>query len=396
MVQQAPVVTFDEQLATLPELARDRAGVRTISLVSHLRLGAPFGFGRGVDHLAHYEEDLGQRGRAVVGDALALLDAHRDDDLLLFVHLFDAHSPYTNFPENAESLVAGVMPRYPSHIYDSDLYHRVVFGEGGRDPRKREENRQRLQQRFGPQMGPARAAYQLGIRDVDEMLAELFEGMRAAGIYNDTTVVVFGDHGEEFFDHGLLTHTSLYLENLEVPVIVKVAAGSEWEALAAGGEPFRGHAFEAHTTVYRVVLDALGIAVPQAVQEAGTGGIGMEELLALQGDRTAVSELYDLPNSGLYQVSVVEGGHHAIVTTYLDEPGRWTLRDSYQEVYDPAVDPGEQRNLMGIKAAMAGQFLPGDAQQRAQQLREVSYRSQETRELTDEERAMLRALGYLE
>jgi len=224
----------------------------------------------------------------------------------------------------------------------------------------------------------------------------LIGGLKEQGLYEDTTILVFADHGEEFFDHGLLTHTSLYLENLEVPLVVKLPRGSPHEPLASEGEPIRDVPFEAHTTVFRVVLEAFGLPVPDAVAAAGTGGLGLEQLLTLQRAPLAVSELYDAPNSTLYQVSAVHGQDHAIVTTYLDDPGRWQRKDEFEEAYDAEADPREWHNLVGVKEGAPAQFLPNDAQQRAQELRAVSYESQRQRELTEQEKEMLRALGYLE
>src|SRR5688572_7422573 len=65
-------------------------------------------------------------------------------------------------------------------------------------------------------------AYDEGIRYVDDRLGKLFDELRRRGAYDDTLIIVTADHGEEFLEHGLLSHgTSLYDEVIRVPLIVK-------------------------------------------------------------------------------------------------------------------------------------------------------------------------------
>jgi arylsulfatase A-like enzyme len=389
-----PVTSFDERIATLPQLLRDGAGVRTLALVSHLRLGPDYGFARGVEFASLYEQPLGQRGRRVVEDALTLLDEHRDEDLLLFVHLFDAHTPYTNFPEGHEQLVREVEPHYPERLYTGRFYRETVKGKEGMDPRVRSRNLRRHGEKFAEKMDAARVAYQLGIRDVDDMLGVFLSGLRDLGLYDSTDLVLFSDHGEEFFGHGLLTHTSLYLENVRVPVIVKVRQDSPYAAAAREAPPYVPSTFEAHPTVFRVVLDLFGVAPPPLQSTAG--GLDLLELLTLSADRSALSELHAAPYSEMVQLSNVCGNaSHGIVTTYPEDAQRWTLNREYFELYASLLDREERHNL-----ADGGEFLADpcldEALEAALEQRELPYRSQATRGLTDDEIARLRALGYLE
>ncbi len=393
MFLREPVTSFDERIVTLPQLLQAR-GVRTLALLSHLRLSPDYGFARGVEFASLYDDPLGERGRRVVDDALTLLDAHRDEDLLLFVHLFDAHTPYTNYPEGYEDLVDDVEPHYPEKLYTGRFYRETVKGKEGMDPRTRERNLRRHADRFEPKMDAARVAYQLGMRDVDDMLGEFIDGLRERGLYESTDLVLFSDHGEEFFGHALLTHTSMYLENVRVPVVVKVHEGSPFAASARAAGAYRSPTFEAHPTVFRVVLDLFGAAAPDA-QIAG-GGIGLAELLTLEQDRAAISELHAAPYSDLVQMSVTCGGEaHGIVSTYLEDVGRWELEREYYELYDPTADPDERLNLAPGGRAVDDPCLDG-ALGRARQMRDLPYRSRATRGLTEDEVERLRALGYLE
>lgn len=389
-----PVTSFDERIQTLPQLLRDGAGARTLALISHMRLGPDYGFARGVEFASSYEQPLGQRGRRVVEDALALLDAHRDEDLLLFVHLFDAHTPYTNYPADHERLLAGVEPHYPEKLYTGRFYRETVRGNEGMDPRIRARALRRHGDRFFPEMAPSRVAYQLGIRDVDDMLGVLLDGLRAQGLYDTTDLVLFSDHGEEFFDHGLLTHTSLYLENVRVPVVVKLRRDSPHADAARRAPAYVDATFEAHPTVFQVVLDLFGVDPPP--QQDIAAGLGLGELLALESDRPAVSELHAAPYSDLVQLSTVCGGDaHGIVTTYPEDADSWTLQREYFELYDPRSDPGEQHNLAADGEAVDDPCLD-EVLRHTLEPRALPYRTRTTRGLTGDEIERLRALGYLE
>ena len=59
------------------------------------------------------------------------------------------------------------------------------------------------------------------IRELDRELRRLIEGLRAQGQLDNTLVIVTSDHGEEFGEHGGLTHgRTLFEEVVAVPLIV--------------------------------------------------------------------------------------------------------------------------------------------------------------------------------
>ncbi len=67
------------------------------------------------------------------------------------------------------------------------------------------------------------AAYDSELSYVDEQLRRLFEDLDAKGSLKNTIVVVMGDHGEAFGEHGHRFHaTSLYEEQMRVPLIIHV------------------------------------------------------------------------------------------------------------------------------------------------------------------------------
>jgi len=63
--------------------------------------------------------------------------------------------------------------------------------------------------------------YDAGIRYVDDSLATFFSDMASAGISEDEiTVVLTADHGEEFLEHGYLSHEQAFHHNVHIPLVV--------------------------------------------------------------------------------------------------------------------------------------------------------------------------------
>ncbi|MEI2689170.1 MAG: sulfatase [Anaerolineae bacterium] len=88
---------------------------------------------------------------------------------------------------------------------------------------------------------------------VDQELGRLLDFLRASGQYDDTLIVVAGDHGEAFGEHGDFVHGHLaYEEVMHVPLIVKFPAGM---AVAGGAVD----ALAQLTDIAPTVLDALGL-----------------------------------------------------------------------------------------------------------------------------------------
>jgi arylsulfatase A-like enzyme len=67
--------------------------------------------------------------------------------------------------------------------------------------------------------------YDAAVATIDAELRQLFGELERRGFLKNAVVVITADHGEEFWEHGALTHgTNLYNENVRIPLIV-VAPG---------------------------------------------------------------------------------------------------------------------------------------------------------------------------
>ncbi len=66
-------------------------------------------------------------------------------------------------------------------------------------------------------------AYDGAIAYTDAQLGRLFGELERRGVLDNTLVIVTGDHGEQFGEHGLFGHTnSLYIQTLQVPLLMSL------------------------------------------------------------------------------------------------------------------------------------------------------------------------------
>ena len=83
-----------------------------------------------------------------------------------------------------------------------------------------------------------RALYDRSVRHLDAQLGQFLQDLRHRGLYDDALIVVTGDHGEEFREHGRLLHSQTYDETAAIPLLVKLPAameaGAAGEAVEAG------------------------------------------------------------------------------------------------------------------------------------------------------------------
>lgn len=262
--------TLKNDVPVLPELLAS-AGYRSGGFVSAFVLRADTGIGRGFQTFddvlprSGIDRSPGQiqrSGPATLAAATSWMDSQPDQSFVLFLHLYEPHTPYAPPPR-----FATLEP------YDGE------------------------------------------IALADEVLGQLVSYLTRRGWYRDSTMIVTSDHGEGLGDHGELEHgLFVYDEAIRVPLLVRLPDG------AHGGrrvtEPVQ------HIDLLPTLARLTGVTAPSAGRGRdlgpllfGTGGIaaqgiysealypfyhfGWSELLALTDDRYRYikaprEELYDL------------------------------------------------------------------------------------------------------
>jgi arylsulfatase A-like enzyme len=153
----------------------------------------------------------------------------------------------------------------------------------------------------------------------DTQIARLFEHLRRRGLWNNTVIVIGGDNGEAFYEHGFASHaTALFNEVMKVPMIIRVP-----------GRAPRPHVRPAmFLDIPPTVLDLLGLPAHPGFQ-----GISLFE-----PSPDPARSIYMIAQTPVvHESAIVRSGFKLLFAersgnTYL---GRYLL-------FDTVKDPGEQ------------------------------------------------------
>ena len=97
--------------------------------------------------------------------------------------------------------------------------------------------------------------YRNALHFVDSQFGEVLARLKATGQYDDAVILVTGDHGEEFLEHGKMVHASETCRTQTyVPIYLKLPKGTE----VPGGAP-HPLPIASHVDVLPTLLDFLGM-----------------------------------------------------------------------------------------------------------------------------------------
>lgn len=178
------------------DLGFDTGGVQSNKLVASFQ-GYDQGFRFWSEkHLARHDEMVGE---GINAETRRFLEEPREQPFFLYVHHYEPHFQYMQSGERW-------YPDYPGPLTGNESMDQLF---GALDQLRDEEIRF-LESRYD-----ADILYQ------DELLRELFADLERSGYADDTLVVITSDHGEEFLEHGEISHQyKLFEELLHVPLIV--------------------------------------------------------------------------------------------------------------------------------------------------------------------------------
>ncbi len=317
---------------TLAELLAGN-GFDNAAFIASFTLLGKFGLNQG---FALYDEGFRQKQLAlnfrdeapaeeISGRFLAWLERRRGGRFFAWLHFYDPHLPYQN--------------------------HREV------DPRFAASERLR---------------YQGEVAYVDLHLGRVLERLRAKRLLERTLVVVAGDHGEAFGEHGEFGHGIFcYEESLRVPLILRFPA-----AIA------RGRQVDDRVNLADVmpsILQYLNIPCPASVQGRSFHGPAAGRREKRQRDVYFESR-FGLEANNWAPITGLIAGKHKYVS--LLEP----------ELYDLASDPGERRNLYRRQNRLARQL---DGSLRRFLVDHAAAAVAGRRRLSVDDAASLKTLGYI-
>ncbi len=274
-------------------------GFTTAAFVANAFLTSAFDMG---DGWGRYRYELLNPASDQIDRALAFLERHEDRDAMVMVQLMDPHMPYSE-PGAYRERWAGEQP---------EGLEGKVNRRGLRDMRLSDERQQLVRDYLV-------GRYDQNIAYVDDQLARLLDELG-----DDAVVVLFSDHGEEFFEHGSIEHGhTLYDELLRVPLVLR----------APGLTPARVATPVSLLDLTPTLLDLLEI--PGAEALAGHSLLGLA-----RGEPEAAEQLGARPLffGGLLYEDEAWG-------VRAPDGHKWISRGGRQELYALGEDPDEQQDL---------------------------------------------------
>ncbi len=162
----------------------------------------------------------------------------------------------------------------------------------------------------------------------DYALGEFADTLEAQGLMDDTLLLVFADHGEAFYEHrGNYNHPFyLYEENVNVPFIIYNKK--------LFPEPVENKSLTSHIDILPTILDIVGAPAHPA------------------------HEGRSIASSGPARLALLHTFWKDDITSIRDGEWKYIIRsrDSYEELYNLAKDPGEKNNLALVNREKAMTF----------------------------------------
>ena len=238
----------------------------------------------------------------VVDEAMQWLEANRvHDNIFLWIDSFDPHEPWDP-PKSFDT--------YTDPHYDGP---RLIMPMGGLASNWASDN----------EINHIRGLYAGEAAFVDDCLNRLFKSLKDLGYYDDSLILLLGDHGHPLCDHGkfLKGVDRMYNELLKVPFMVRLPKGE-------GAR--RTKAIVQFHDVLPTLLDGLGLRSNISSMH------GESFINVLKGD------------SDSHRDVIITGYHDGADRCIRD--GRWSYiqrpADKADELYNLIDDPHEKVNLI--------------------------------------------------
>lgn len=324
------ILGIPEGLRTLPEIMKD-SGYRTYGAANNPNIGEEMGFSRGFDRFVQFSDGEDKEMFARLEEWAGELNEQKK--YFLYIHFNDCHAPYLRRAPWFEK--KGTPRENNLSAYDSEISH------------------------------------------VDDKIRRLAERY---GWNENTLIIVTADHGEEFREHGGISHgRTLYAEVINIPMLFAFPDGR-----------FAGTKVQAHVSS----LDILPTLREYIGGKRGPVEEGMDLEPLLRGrekkaaERCLYSHLLFQNRAGfkkLHRAAIDREWKHVFV-----EGGP---RKSSRELFHLKNDPGDRNNVLKDHPAeadrLARRYL--DFEGRAKKFSATPKKFDLSRKKMEE----LRTLGYV-
>lgn len=312
---------LSDSITLISELLR-KAGHRTFGIVTNPHVTENNGFAQGFDY---YLSDKGwlHTGAEVVNlKFLQIWRRYSGEKFFAFLFYIDPHVPYV--PPRGYLLKFHADPNVVITNWHPDSL--AALGEGYKLD--------------------IVARYNAEVNYFDAKFGDLMQELKKRGIYDRSLIIYTSDHGEGFWDHGLVGHgNSLYEELLRVPLIMRFPIMVKFPKFRLGGQVIEQPVRQ--IDIVPTTLDFLGIKRQGLIFGTSLMPLisGKEE--SLQELQYVISEEI-LQQPELHNIRSIRSGPWKYIITQNFEKNEFD-----QELYNLSEDPAETDNLFGKETSLA-------------------------------------------
>ena len=349
---------LDEKFPLISQVLK-RHNYTTHGVISHILLSQRLGLGRGYDKYMEWASrplHEGISSPAVTKQAISFLQQKQENPFFLFTHYFDPHYNYL---------------LHEKYNYYSSYRGKITSGQLYTDIARMRHSLSEEDIRY------LISLYDSEISFTDEYVGKLLDELKQQRLYDNSVIVLVGDHGEEFMEKGWLGHSiNLNHKVLHVPLIIKLPDGEP----GIIEKPF------GLIDVMPTICQYLGLEVP--------GGLEGQPFdfhrHASQATRPIFSETFKQQPGFAFQVGVVSIllERRKLIYDFIKKT---------KQIYDLVDDPDERNNLADQPSEqnrMLGGLLSKWIENIETKRRDVQP-AQSDELFTPDQRKQLESLGYL-
>lgn len=201
--------TLAEEINLLSEIL-GKFGYTSYAYVANGNAGKNVGFNQGYEKFFQFQSDLNRPDQNIhvrsneLNDSLFKLIQQLENTTnnFIYVHYVDPHAPY--IPKEKHFSRSNKIT-FSVDLVNTKKVHNM----------SKEKRRKTLKEMIN--------AYDDEILFNDKMIGNLIRVLKKKNMYSNSIIIITSDHGEEFFEHGDLSHgMTLYEEQLRVPLIIRL------------------------------------------------------------------------------------------------------------------------------------------------------------------------------
>ncbi|MBU0763018.1 MAG: sulfatase-like hydrolase/transferase [Candidatus Altiarchaeota archaeon] len=259
-------------LITLAEVLSDN-GYKTAAFTGGGNVAREQGFDRGFQ-LFHDGCLIDQVDEDGLEPIFSWIDESKNQKFLLFLHTYIPHDPYV--PPRKFNIF--VDPNYSGSLIKTGEEFQEILQT---DNLSNFNGKRKLFWKNMKKTDISDVRHMISLYDGDILYADYKLGMilrylEENNLVNNSIIILFSDHGEEFMEHGGFLHEKLYDETLHVPLIIKMPHSDGGVITSPAGL----------IDVSPTILEYLGIPAPNIFQ-----GSSLKPLMeSEEGDRIIYSQ----------------------------------------------------------------------------------------------------------